>query len=107
MLFVIFSLASLAQLVVGKLIDRFPLKTIYIPILLLQVPLVPDCGLGGGLVVFMTAIAFMVLVFGAISFTNAMIVQYVDDRMRSRVTGIRLAIGFGGIRWLWRASARR
>ena len=39
MLFVIFSLASLAQLVVGKLIDRFPLKTIYLPILLLQVPL--------------------------------------------------------------------
>jgi predicted MFS family arabinose efflux permease len=39
MLFVIFSLASLAQLVVGKLIDRFPLKTVYVPIVLLQVPL--------------------------------------------------------------------
>ena len=39
MLFVIFSLASLAQLVVGKLIDRYPLKNIYLPIVLLQVPL--------------------------------------------------------------------
>lgn len=34
-------------------------------------------------------------VFGAIPFTDAMIVRYVDDRMRSRVTGMRLAIGFG------------
>ena len=39
MLFVIFALASLAQLVVGKMIDRYPLKNIYLPIVLLQVPL--------------------------------------------------------------------
>jgi hypothetical protein len=34
-------------------------------------------------------------VFGAIPFVDAMIVQYVDDRMRSRVSGIRLAVSFG------------
>jgi hypothetical protein len=44
---------------------------------------------------FATAIGFMLLVFGAIPFTDAMIVKYIDDRMRSRVTGARLAIGFG------------
>jgi hypothetical protein len=37
----------------------------------------------------------MVFVFGAIPFTDAMIVRYIDDRLRSRVTGVRLAIGFG------------
>ena len=40
-------------------------------------------------------IAFMVAVFGAIPFTDAMIVRYVDDRMRSRVSGMRLAVSFG------------
>ena len=39
MLFGVFTVASLAQLVVGTLIDRYPLKTIYLPILLAQVPL--------------------------------------------------------------------
>ena len=39
--------------------------------------------------------AFMVAVFGAIPFTDAMIVRYVDDRMRSRVSGMRLAVAFG------------
>ncbi|WP_421997758.1 MFS transporter [Reyranella sp.] len=95
MLFVIFALASLAQLVVGKLIDRFPLKTIYIPIVLLQVPLFLIASQVEDWALFITAIGFMLLVFGAIPFTDAMIVKYIDDRMRSRVTGARLAIGFG------------
>jgi len=36
----------------------------------------------------------MVAVFGAIPFTDALIVRYVDDRMRSRVSGMRLFISF-------------
>ena len=38
----------------------------------------------------------MVFVFGAIPFVDAMIVQYVDDRYRSRVASVRLAVAFGG-----------
>ena len=37
----------------------------------------------------------MIVVFGAIPFTDAMIVRYVDDRMRSRVSGMRLTVAFG------------
>ena len=37
----------------------------------------------------------MIAVFGAIPFTDAMIVRYVDDRMRSRVSGMRLVVSFG------------
>src|SRR6185503_733351 len=37
----------------------------------------------------------MIFVFGGIPFIDAMIVQYVDDRMRSRVAGVRLAVSFG------------
>ncbi|MBS0548584.1 MAG: MFS transporter [Proteobacteria bacterium] len=94
-LFSVFTFASLAQLLVGHLIDRYPLKTIYLPILLAQVPLFLLAAYSEGwTLVFVTAL-FMVFVFGAIPFTDAMIVRYVDDRMRSRVTGMRLAIGFG------------
>ena len=39
--------------------------------------------------------AFMIVVFGAIPFTDAMIVRYVDDHMRSRVAGVRLAVSLG------------
>jgi hypothetical protein len=37
----------------------------------------------------------MVAIFGAIPFTDAMIVRYVDDAIRSRVSGMRLAVSFG------------
>jgi hypothetical protein len=54
-------------------------------------------------VMLLLQIGFMVSVFGAIPFTDAMLVRYVDDRMRSRVSGMRLTISFGfssGAVWL-------
>ena len=94
-LLVIFSVASLMQLVVGALIDRYPLKNIYLPILLCQVPLFLLASQVDGWALLVVTTLFMVFVFGAIPFTDAMIVKYIDDRLRSRVTGMRLAIGFG------------
>jgi MFS family permease len=94
-LFGVFTVASLAQLVVGALIDRYPLKTIYVPILLAQIPLFVLAAYAEGWALVAVTTLFMVFVFGAIPFTDAMIVRYIDDRMRSRVTGMRLAIGFG------------
>jgi len=94
-LLVIFSVASLMQLVVGALIDRYPLKNIYLPILLCQVPLFLLASQVDGWALLAVTTLFMVFVFGAIPFTDAMIVKYIDDRLRSRVTGMRLAIGFG------------
>jgi MFS family permease len=94
-LLVIFSVASLMQLVVGALIDRYPLKNIYLPILLCQVPLFLLASQVDGWALLAVTTLFMIFVFGAIPFTDAMIVKYIDDRLRSRVTGMRLAIGFG------------
>jgi len=94
-LLVIFSVASLMQLVVGALIDRYPLKNIYLPILLCQVPLFLLASQVEGWALLAVTTLFMIFVFGAIPFTDAMIVKYIDDRLRSRVTGMRLAIGFG------------
>jgi MFS family permease len=94
-LLIVFSFASLMQLVVGALIDRYPLKSIYLPILLCQIPLFLLASQVGGWALLAVTTLFMVFVFGAIPFTDAMIVKYIDDRLRSRVTGMRLAIGFG------------
>ena len=48
-----------------------------------------------GWALYALMVAFMVAVFGAIPFTDALIVRYVDDRMRSRVSGMRLTVAFG------------
>jgi MFS family permease len=95
LLALVYTIASFAQLVVGKLIDRFPLKWIYLPIVAAQVPLFLLAAEARGWPLYALMLVFMAFVFGAIPFVDAMIVQYVDDRMRSRVAGIRLAISFG------------
>jgi MFS family permease len=91
----VYTVASFAQLVVGKLIDRFPLKHVWLPIAAANVPLFLLAAQASGWPLYVLAMTFMVFVFGAIPFIDALIVQYVDDRMRSRVAGMRLAVSFG------------
>ena len=95
LLALVYAVASLAQLVVGKLIDRYPLKRVYLGVVLLQAPLFALAAKVDGWNAFAVQLAFMVLIFGAIPFTDAIIVRFVDDQMRSRVSGVRLAISFG------------
>jgi MFS family permease len=91
----VYVIASFAQVAVGLLIDRYPLKRLYIAIVFLQAPFFAAAALADGWTLFALQIAFMIAVFGAIPFTDAIIVRYVDDRMRSRVSGMRLAVAFG------------
>jgi len=95
LLALVYAVASLAQVVVGRLIDRYPLRRLYLSIVMLQPPLLALEAVADGWSLLVLQTAFMIVIFGAIPFTDAMIVRYVDDRMRSRVTGIRLAISFG------------
>jgi MFS family permease len=91
----VYLVASFAQVAVGLLIDRFTLKRLYLTIVAIQIPLFALAAFANGWSLFGLQIAFMVFVFGAIPFTDAMIVRYVDDRLRSRVSGMRLAVSFG------------
>lgn len=90
----VYAVASVAQVIVGRLIDHFPLKRIYVVIVLMQVPLFVLAAYATGWGLFLLLIGSMAVIFGAIPFTDAMIVRYVDDRMRSRVSGMRLAVSF-------------
>jgi MFS family permease len=91
----VYAIASVAQVVVGRMIDRYPLKRLFLGIVLMQIPLFALAAHAEGWALYACALGFMVFVFGAIPFTDALIVRYVDDRMRSRVAGMRLSVAFG------------
>jgi MFS family permease len=95
MLAAVYGAASFSQLIVGQLIDRFAIKRLYLTIVLLQVPMFLLAAHAQGWLLFWLQIGFMVTIFGAIPFTDAMVVRYVDDAYRSRVSGMRLAVSFG------------
>jgi len=91
----IYAVASLAQVVVGRLIDRVPLKPLYLGIALLQVPVLLWASHAQGWWLYAGLLGMMIFIFGAIPFTDAMIARYVDDSVRSRVAGIRLSVSLG------------
>ncbi len=91
----VYALASLAQVVVGRLIDRLPLKRLQLGIALAQAPLLLLAAHAQGWWLLAALLGVMVLTFGSIPFIDATIVRYVDDRIRSRVSGVRLTVSIG------------
>ncbi len=92
LLAVIYALAAVSQVVVGRLIDRMPLRRLQLGIVLAQAPLLALASQAQGWWLWAALLAVMALIFGAIPFTDAVIVRYVDDRLRSRVAGMRLTV---------------
>ncbi len=95
MLAAVYAVASLAQVVVGRLIDRVPLKPLYLGIALMPIPLFALAVHAQGWWLLALLLAVMIFIFGSIPFTDAMIVRYVDDSIRSRVAGARLTVSIG------------
>ena len=91
----VYAVASVAQVVVGRLLDRVPLKRLQLTIVLMQAPLLALASMAQGWWLYAALLGVMILIFGAIPFTDAVIVRYVDDRMRSRVAGLRLTLSLG------------
>lgn len=90
-----YAIASLSQLIVGKLIDRVALKPLYITVLALQIVFLAMAVDAQSWSLYALQTLFMGAIFGAIPFTDALVVRYVDDRMRSRVAGARFAVSLG------------
>ena len=95
LLAMVYVVASLAQLVVGWLLDRHSVRQVMVPVVALQVPLFVLVAWAEGWAFYAALLALMIVVFGAIPFTDTMVVRFVDDRMRSRVSGARFFIAFG------------
>jgi MFS family permease len=91
----VYAIASIAQVIVGRLIDRYALKPLYLWITLAQIPLLVLAAHAQGWWLLAALLGTMIVIFGAIPFTDAMIVRYVDDANRSRVAGVRLTLSIG------------
>jgi MFS family permease len=91
----VYAVASVTQLLVGHLIDRVALKKLYMGIIAAQAVLLALSMLVDGWIFYAMQFLFMATIFGAIPFTDAMVVRFVDDSMRSRVSGMRLTVSLG------------
>nr|VFJ77600.1 MAG: Major Facilitator Superfamily protein [Candidatus Kentron sp. FW] len=92
---VVFLVGALSQLFVGRLIDRFPLKRIFVAFALLQAPflLLAIQAEDGGLLVAAALIIFAV--FGQVTLNDAMVGGFTPDAWRARAYALRYFISSG------------
>ncbi len=90
-----FALAALAQVFVGHLLDRYPLKPLYVLIPLLQAPLLllTVGARDGGLLA--TGFLLFLFIFGGIPITDWMVGRYATAEWRARVYATNWMMSFG------------
>jgi MFS family permease len=93
---VVYLIAAMAQLLVGRLIDRFPLRNALLGVVALQAPLFLLAVYGSGWALVLSAVAIMFFVFGQIPINDAMVARYTSDQWRARAYGLRYVASFLG-----------
>ena len=92
--FIVFVVASIAQLVVGSMLDRFGPRQVFLTVAVIQIiffTLMP--GLVDG-VALLVAFGFMLGAFGQIPINDYMIGKMASGAFRARIYGVRYVVSF-------------
>ena len=92
---VVFAVAAFAQIVVGYLIDRYPIKPVFIVVVGAQIPLMILAANANDTMMLAVAVIMMALVFGEIPIHDALIARFTTDAWRSRIYAIKYVITLG------------
>jgi MFS family permease len=92
--FAVFAIASFAQVVIGHLVDRHSIRTVFAVVAGLQIPAFMLVVGVTGLPVLVGAVAFMLLVFGQIPINDALLSRITTPQYRSRIFAIKFVLSF-------------
>lgn len=91
----VYAFAAVAQLVVGHFLDRGTIKQVFVPIAVLQVPLLFLAGSVENYAMLAVAVGMMFFIFGQVPINDAMVAAYTDEEWRARVFAVRYVVSFG------------
>jgi MFS family permease len=89
------ALASFTQLLTGYLLDRFPLRPIWIMVVLAEIPLLLLVGQLADIGLLVVAVPLMMMVFGEIPIQDALLARTTNDAWRARLYGVKFVLAFG------------
>ncbi len=92
---VVYSIAAMAQLIVGYFLDRYSIKAVFVPVVALQVPLLLLAGSTENYAMLAVALAMMFFVFGQVPINDAIVAAYTDEHWRARALAVRYVVSFG------------
>ncbi len=92
--FIVFSVAAVAQLVVGYLVDNYAVRIVFAGVAILQALFFAIMVQLDGIAAFFVALAFMLVVFGQIPINDVLVGRMARSEWRSRAYAARYVITF-------------
>jgi len=92
---IVYGIAGLFQIVTGHLADRFPLKTVYVSMYLLQVPVLALAATAVGLPLLLIMLMMVSFNIGALPAENSLLARYTPPAWRSTAYGLKFVLAFG------------
>ncbi len=90
-----YAFGAVAQLSIGRVLDRVSLKWPFVLLTLCQAPLLIGLAYVDGLSVMVLGAALMFVVFGQVTVNDAMVANFVAPQWQSRVFALRYCLSFG------------
>lgn len=104
----VYVFGAMTQLTVGRLIDRYSLKAVCLPLSLLLAPFLYLAASLSNAGLIVVAIGIVMGLFGQITVNDAMVGKYTSEEWRSRAFAVRYFVGFtaagasiGLVAWLY------
>jgi MFS family permease len=104
----VYVFGAMTQYTIGKLIDRYSLKAIMLPLSFMLAPFMYLAATSSNLLLILAAIGIVMGAFGQVTVNDAMIGKYTTEEWRSRAYAVRYFIGFtaagasvGLVAWLY------
>ena len=92
--FIVFTIAAIAQLVVGYLVDHYSVRTVFAFVAGLQALFFATMYELTGITALLVSIAFMLVVFGQIPINDVLVARVTKSEFRSRVYALRYVVTF-------------
>lgn len=92
--FLVYVIGATAQLIVGRLVDRYPLRTVFLPLAALQAPCLFLAASARNWAMLALAIGMMFAIFGQVTINDTMVARYTTDAWRARVYAVRYVVSF-------------
>jgi MFS family permease len=91
---VVYVIGAMAQLIVGHFVDRHPLRTVFLPLSLIQGPCLLLAAWAQDWAMLALAVAISFGIFGQVTINDAMVARYTDQAWRARAYAFRYVVSF-------------
>jgi MFS family permease len=91
----VFVFGAMTQLLIGKLMDRYALPTLFVFLSLLQPVGLALAAFGTGLLSLLGLVLSMAAIYGQVVINDGMVARYIPVQFQAKAFGFRYFIGFG------------